>query len=357
MPASVEWIDDLSDFAQLEGEWEALLPADVHPFDQHCWYRCWWSAFGGDREMAVCTVWRDGKLAAALPLLREEGLLKGFINGHSLTTRPLALDHAALEKLVAAVRKEAARGMDLRGLPVRDPGLALLEAPVRGASALPLVVPAFASPFIDTCGDYETWRKENKHRWKGQLERQWRKMGRDYEAEFTLIEAPKDLDAEVAEGLRIEASGWKGAEGTAIESSPESASFYREMAAAFQARDELRFSWIVLDGTAVSFVFSLLYRNRFYELKAGYDEDYRSLAPGLVHRLAIIKRCFELGIDEYDMLGDEGGWKTRFSSGNRPHVNLRTYPRNPAGIAQYVYRSKLRPGLKQLRGKMRSRRG
>ncbi len=356
MLTAVEWVDDFGAFSALAAEWDALLPTDAHPFDLHCWYRCWWDTFGGDRELAVCTVRRDGRLVAAFPLLRERGVLKGFVNGHSLMTRPLAVDHAAMESLVEATQQGAKGGMELRGLPARDPGVAALEAAAGRASAMPLVAPAYASPFVDTRGDYESWREQNKHRWKAPLERKWRKMERDYEAELTLVEAPKDLDAEVAEGLRLEASGWKGEEGTAIESEPESAAFYREMARAFQERDELRFSWIVLDGIAVSFDFCLLHRNRLYTLKSGYDEDYRGLAPGLVHRLAIIKRCFELGIDEHDLLGDEVGWKTRFSAGNRPHVNLRTYPRSPAGLVRYGYKAKLRPRLKQVRDRVRARR-
>ena len=357
MQDTVEWVGDPGGFTAMADEWDALLPADAHPFDLSYWYRCWWHAFGGGRELAVCTVRREGTLTGAFPMFREEGLLKGFINGHSLTTRPLAVDHVAMETLVAAIQDGAKRGMELRGVPARDPGLAALEAAVGRASAMPLVAPAFACPFVDTRGDYDSWRQENKHRWKAPLERKWRKMERDYEAEFTLVEAPRDLDAEVAEGLRIEASGWKGEEGTAIESSPESAVFYREMARAFQARDKLRFSWIVLDGTAISFDFCLLHRNRLYTLKSGYDEDYRGLAPGLVHRLAIIKRCFELGIDEHDLLGDEIGWKTRFSSGSRPHVNLRSYPRGPVGMAKYGYQAKLRPRLKRVRDRFGPRHG
>jgi hypothetical protein len=119
------------------------------------------------------------------------------------------------------------------------------------------------------------------------------------------------------------------------------------MARAFQARDELRFNWIVLDGTAVSFDLCLLYRNRLYTIKNGFDEDYRGLAPGLVLRLGVIERCFELGIDAHELLGHEAGWKTRFASGNRPHVNLRTFPIGPVGLTRYAYRARLRPLLKR----------
>ena len=352
MPLRVEWAGDAEGFAALAEEWDALLPVDAHPFDLHCWYLAWWEAFGASSEMAVCTVRRDGRLAAAFPLRREGSRLLGFANDHSPLCRPLATDREAMEALVSAVA-ESARGLELRGLPAGDPSVAQLEAAAREASMLPLLEPAYASPFVDTSGDYETWRKENKHRWKAPLERLRRKMGRDYDAQFTFIEPPRDFERELEEGLRIEASGWKGEEGTAINSTPETAAFYRDVARSFLARDELRFNWIVLDGIAVSFDLCLLYRNRLYTVKNGFDESYRRLAPGLVLRLGVIERCFETEVDEHDLLGDEIGWKTRFASDNRPHLNLRTYPGGSIGHLRHRYRTRLRPRLKTAYGRLR----
>ncbi len=346
MAEVVEWVRDASAFAALADEWDALLSEDAHPFDLHCWLTAWWTAFGDDSQLAVCILRRDGALAGALPLHLEGRHLCGFGNDHAPLTRPLAVDPEALQALSAAVVESKPGYFEMLAIPEADPGLAGLEDACRKGSMLPVRESSYASPFVDTHGDYETWRKENKHRWKAPLERKWRKMERDFEAEFTLVEGPKDLDTELAEGLRIEASGWKGKGGTAIESAADTASFYRLMTKAFHERDELRFNWILLDGKAVSFDMCLLYRNRLYTLKSGYDEDYRNLAPGLVHRLAIIKRCFELEIDEHDLLGDEIGWKTRFASGNRPHVNLRAYRKSPLGYARHGYRHHLRPSLK-----------
>ncbi len=347
MPFDVEWIADLAGFVALAGEWDALLPADSHPFDLHSWYLAWWEAFGGSSRLAVCAVRREGHLVAVFPMRREGRGLRAFANYHAPMCRPLATDTEAMEALVRGVAEEAGPGgLELVGLPAGDPTVALLEAAARRAGMLPLLEPTYACPYIDTRGDYETWRKENKHRWKAPLERKWRKMERDHEAVFTMVEPPVDLDAEFDEGLRIEASGWKGEEGTAIDSAPDTAMYYRSLARIFHERGEVRLNWIHLDGVAVSFDFCLLYRRRLYTLKSGYDEDYRNLAPGLVLRLAVIKRCFETEVDTHDLLGDEIGWKTRFASGNRPHLDLRAYPRWPAGYLRYGYRSSLRPRLR-----------
>ena len=68
-----------------------------------------------------------------------------------------------------------------------------------------------------------------------------------------MVEAPTDLEADLTDGFRVEGSGWKGRSGTAIVSAPETETFYRGVARAFQRRNELRLSRIVLDGTTVAF--------------------------------------------------------------------------------------------------------
>ena len=95
-----------------------------------------------------------------------------------------------------------------------------------------IVEPGLSPPFVDTRGDWDEWRQKNKHRWKAPLEHEWRKIDRDHDAVWVLVEKPRDLEAELTEGLRIEASGWKGEGGTAIDSSPDTQLFYRKMAAA-----------------------------------------------------------------------------------------------------------------------------
>ncbi|MGB7686424.1 MAG: GNAT family N-acetyltransferase [Solirubrobacterales bacterium] len=345
MGLTVEWIGEAPGFAALAGEWKALLPADHFPFDLHCWYLAWWRAFGGDDELAVCTVRRDGELVAAFPLRRADGQLKPLANTHSPLYRPLARDEEAMRAVVAAAMKEGG-DLALTGLPARDSSVAQLRDGARAASKRLLAEPAYASPLVDTSGDLDAWRTQSKPRWGAPLERFRRKMGRDHEAEMEIVVAPRDLEAELADGFRVEASGWKGKAGTAIVSAPETETFYTDVARAFEARDELRFSRIVLDGQTAAFDLTLLHGGRLYLLKTGFDERFRRLAPGLVMRLSVIERCFEAGLRSHELLGEESEWKAKFATGSRPYISLRAYPRTPTGLARYTYRKSIRPGLR-----------
>ncbi len=350
--SEVEWVTEPQRFAALAAEWDALLGDDAQPFDLHCWQMAWWEAFGVDGELAVCTV-RDGtELVAGLALRTDGRRWAGFAPGHMPVHRPLARDAAAMEVLSAAVI-ERAPGFVLEGLPVGDQGVEALSAAAAARSRPFLLEPSYVSPIIEIYGGYEDWRKENKKRWGAPLERLRRKMGRDYEAEFSIVEPPADLEAELTEGFRVEASGWKGEAGTAIVSAPETERFYRLVGKAFAERDELRLSRIVLDGEAVAFDFCLLFDGRLYLLKTGIDERFRKLAPGLVMRLVTIERCFEQGLAAHELLGETSDWKLKFSTAERPHTTLRVFPRGPRGIAARGYRKNLRPTLKRTYRRLR----
>jgi CelD/BcsL family acetyltransferase involved in cellulose biosynthesis len=343
----IEWIANLTRFGELSTQWDALLEKDWHPFDLHGWYLAWWGVFGGSSRLAVCTAWRDGELVAALPLRAEDGRLSAMANYHSGMFRPLAVDDEAMKAVLAEVLTRRADEIELPMLPSADKALPLLEDEARSAGRRVLSEAGPVSPRVDTSGDIETWRKEKKARWKGRLARYRRKMIRDHDATFEIVVAPDDLEVWLQQGFQVEASGWKGSDGTAILSEPETAAFYREVARTFHARDELRLSRIVLDGEVVAFSFCLLAANRLYSLKAGYDESWGKLVPGLVMQLSIVERCFDLGLDAYELLGGTSDWKEKVSTGNRPQANVRIYPQTLSGALKYGYRARVRPSLKR----------
>jgi CelD/BcsL family acetyltransferase involved in cellulose biosynthesis len=342
---AVEWVTELSRFAELSAQWDALLPSGRRPFDLYCWYMAWWKAFGDGCELAICTVRDGGTLTGVLPLQHDGRDLQALANSHSGIFRPLASSPEAMAALVGAALQDA-RKLVIRDLRDRDPGIEALVDDARHAGMLSFSEPASRSSIVDTSGKLEDWIEQSNSSWKKRLRRYRRKMDKDYEVTFEIARSPADLEAELAEGFALEAGGWKGAAGTAIVSQPETEAFYREIAAAFHDRGELRLSRIALDGKAVAFSFCIEHGGRLYSLKAGYDESFRKIVPGLVMQLSIIESCFERGIEAYELLGEETEWKAKLATSTLSHSNLRAYRRRPVGIARYAYRAALRPQLR-----------
>ncbi|HEY7456610.1 MAG TPA: GNAT family N-acetyltransferase [Solirubrobacterales bacterium] len=357
MTLAVEWVEDIDAFAALGPEWEAMLPPDARPFDLHEWYSIWWGAFGAELQLALCTARRDGELVGVFPLARDGGRLVGLVNGHTGVFRPLARDPGALEALAAAALDAGTGEIELRLLAPDDPGRRQLEALAGAAGRRCLAEPGFVSPIVETGGELEDWRKGKNKSWKSRIARYGRKLQRDHDAQLSIVVAPDDLDAWLQEGFEIEAGGWKGEEGTAILSSPETEAFYGELARRFERRGELRLNRIAVDGKAIAFSLCLLGGDRrLYSLKAGFDESWKKQVPGLILQLEIVERCFELGLDAYELLGESSDWKGKVATAERAHVDLRIFPRGPVGALRYLYRAKLRPRVKRAYRRLRPRR-
>ncbi|MGH2714573.1 MAG: GNAT family N-acetyltransferase [Thermoleophilaceae bacterium] len=350
---TIEWVTADDRFEALAQEWNAVLGERSTPFDRHEWHAAWWRAFG-EGDLRICLAWRGDEVAGVLPLHTAAGGLASLANVHTPLFRPIAADAQALDAVLAAALADGRRGLELFALPTGESALAAAESHAARLGMRRLAEPIHVSPSVDTSGDFDTWRAAGKPRWGAPIERFRRKMARDHEAAFTIVEPPTDLDLQLDRGFAVEASGWKGANGTAILSAPDTAQFYREVARAFAARGELRLSAIELDGDLAAFDLTLLHRDRLYLLKTGFDERFRKLAPGLVMRLSIIERCFEAGIVEHDLLGDDSEWKRKFATTERAHIVFRAFARGPAGRCRHLYRAHGRPLLKRTRDRTRA---
>ena len=115
--------------------------------------------------------------------------------------------------------------------------------------------------------------------------------------------APSLLDA----FLDVEASGWKGEQGTgsAIRLHPALLSFYRAMATTFGGGDHGEINALFADGRCVAAEYCVRTGEGYACLKIGYDETYARLSPGhLLHAKTLERCCLDPGIKRYDQLSD-----------------------------------------------------
>jgi len=332
MSERVEWVSDERRLAELAPAWDELAGAG-DPFMTHAWR----DAFAPAGSARVCLVWRGRQLVGGLPLVQTPEGLRAMVNEQTPSFRPLGLDAAAMTALIGAGLTASGGVMALPMLPRDHPLVAHRQPAWRS-----LCSPHTTSPIIDCDGTFADWRELTRPRWRTPIERLARKMRREHDAQVRLVEAPEDLATTVEAFLALEAAGWKGREGTAIASSPATASFYRGVAEAFAARGELRSSSITLDGQLVAFAFCLLHDHRLWQLKIAFDEGHRGLAPGLVLHVEAVQRCYELGLRAYELLGDRSDWKDKFATSQREYVTWTGYARGLRPTGLYVARQAAR---------------
>ena len=61
----------------------------------------------------------------------------------------------------------------------------------------------------------------------------------------------------------------------------------------------------------------------------------------------MIERCFGLGLEAHELLGDDMPWKRLFATGERRHRRFGAYGRRPVPLARYGHRRAM-PALRRL---------
>lgn len=329
-----EWVVSADRFAELESAWEALAEKHCSPFLRHPWFSAWWKAFGGSRELRVCTLWDEDTLAAAFPLCRSRTGLRPLTNAHSNSFALLARDDRARSELIEIVLSVSPR-LKLDFVPEGDPTFDALIRSSQAQDRLLLVQPGPPSPTVDTRGELsEYW-------WglSGNARRDFRRCRRLLDGlrdvEQRILSEPEDLETELMRGFAIEGSGWKSRRGTAILDSSSTTTFYRDVAFSFARLGKLRLSTLSVGGTLAAFNLNLLDHDRIWGLKGGYDPTYAPYAPGLTLVLAEVERCFELGLSSLELLGGAEPWKRKLTRDTRQHWTIASFTKRPLPLFQY----------------------
>jgi CelD/BcsL family acetyltransferase involved in cellulose biosynthesis len=343
-----EVLEGVGAVERLAPEWDGLAdgagaPACMRPG----WVMAWWKAFGRGR-LEIVTLKRDGRLVGVVPMQRRNGELRSTSNYHTPSFGLLAADPAALRALATALVRSSPRRLTVAFLSEDESSLAALEASSRHARRLTIVRVLERCPYIPLDGTWENLLETRRHQFARELRRRRRRLHARGRFELDVQDGSRDLERYFEEGLTVEAAGWKGENGTAIASSPGTRGFYLEIARWLASRGSLRLSFLRLDGRALGFEFAFEEAGRYFLLKSGYDESYRSDAPGVLLRAATIERAFEVGLRRYDFLGKDDPWKREWTSTVEVQVQLQSFRRTPDATADWAAQRYLRPLARRL---------
>jgi len=332
------------------GEWEDLAErVGASPFLRPGWTEAWFRAFGRGR-LEVHAVRRDGRPAALVPLVRRGGVLASPTNWHSAEFGLLAEDAEAARALAEALPAAAGRRLSLAFLD-GDAAQHLADAARRQGRRV-LRRTQQRAPTVALEGDWEAYLAARSRNLRGDLARRRRALAARGRVALEVTGA-EDLEARLAEGFTLEASGWKGARRTAMSSRPEVRAFYAEVARWAAARGWLRLAFLRLDGVPLAFDLALEQGGVHWMLKTGFSEAHRELGPGKVLRGEMIARAFRAGLRSYELLGDAEPWKLQWASRTRARELVQAFRSTPLGLCDWTLVCYGRPLAKGLRDRLR----
>ena len=354
---NVEVITTSRAFAELETAWNALVTEAgvTHPFVTHEWMWTWWECFGAGAELHILVVRdRDGVIGIA-PLMRKRERLFGR---SLMSLQLLANDHTPRCEFIAGAKREKAFAAIADYLASQSSSwdmVALREMPETSASVEELPVHArrdgvlwgkrlsYSSPYLVL---EEAWEEtlSSKRRWF--LRNRLKKLAAHGDVRLDVVSS---ADASALEdGLRLEAAAWKGEAGTAITSDARVRLFYTALAERAARRGWLRLQFLTVAERRVAFAYSLVYANRMYLLKPGFDPEFAAYSPGNLLTHLVLRDARACGIESYDFLGRDDGWKRQWSTRTLPHYWVFLFADRPWMRAAHYAKFELIPVLQKL---------
>ena len=357
-PALVQWLEGRAAFDALAPEWDALVArTDDQLFYRHAFLSLWLDAFAPGARLAVLVQREGGRLVAALPLLRRRLRVCGLparawcapANLHSCRSDLLAEDPAAAARAFAAALA-ARRDWDLVQLCDVPPG-GRAERLLAAAPESGLLAGRWASlrpPYVALPATMEALERRLGSKHRTALRSRRRRLAARGRVTLERIAGGDRMEQALAEGLALEASGWKGRAGTAIRQHPATLRFYTTLAQEAADRGALALWFLRVDGRAVAFQYLLEHRDRCLLLKQAYDEAWRDCGPGQLLMEDVLRAAIRRGFAEFDLLGDDAPAKRLWTDRTRQHGWIFLF-RGPWGRLLHALKFRVAPWLRRRR--------
>ena len=327
---TVERITRLAAFEALADEWDALASTAPTPLVQHAWLLANARSPGEEPELAVFIARRDGRLAAAAPLVVDRSgvvpRLRILAHQREEPERFLGEDEEALAAVCEAVLS-AGRAVVLSRLVADSPEARLLGTLARrsGFGVLrPSTSRYYFTPFGENWPAFEAAMDSKKRSRLKRMRRQLEEHGRvTFEV---LCPDEASVEAAVAEVQQVEARSWKARAGSAMLVKPEAGRYMAEYARLAARRGMLRVSLLRLNGEAIAGQIDVEHGGRLWGLKMGADERWLKYGPGILANHELFQWCVERGLEGCEHLGQAEEWQRRWPFEVRELSTFRFYP-------------------------------
>jgi CelD/BcsL family acetyltransferase involved in cellulose biosynthesis len=353
-------ISDPVDFRGLEREWNDLVTTSNDSlFLRHEFFRVWWESFGSSMRIQVLTGRApDGRLVAALPLMRQDSTIRGvpvrqavsMANHHScrfdmIAENPVAAGEAFFSYLAGQDDWDVLRIAD-----VPQDGQAWHLYHAAAGKGFPVGAwESQRSPYLQLPPTEDELQGRVSSQLRSTARRRHRQMEKRGAVEFERLDGA-NLNPFLDDFFAVERSGWKGRDGTACDQDEQTRSFYTRLADIAKERDWLSMFRLTLDGRTVAFHYGLTYGSDYLLPKLAFREEFSDLSPGLVLMHEVLLNCIGRNLRKIDFLGSDDEWKTRWSPSVLPHSWLYVFRRNLKGRLLQSAKFRWGPWLKRLLG-------
>jgi len=347
-------LEVVPDLPGLASEWDDLADRmDAAPFLRPGWFEAWWAAFGTG-ELELVALRRGEQLVAVLPLTRWRGGFRSPTNDHTPRFGPLVKDREAASDLARALLARKPRALRMEYIDSSSTGVSELRDQARKANYRLLEREWERPPYVAIDGTWEEYQRALEGKIRRDLARRRRRLADEGRVELDIRNGVDHLPELLNEGWALEPSGWKSREGTAVRSRPETQAFYTALADWAARRGILRLSFLRVGSRSVAFQYGLEDAGVYYFLKGGYDQGFRSFAPGKLLVQALLERAFEENLTRFEFLGADDRFKLDWTSTRHNLTLFEAFAPSAAGLLGWATEAYGRPTAKKAAAGARS---
>jgi CelD/BcsL family acetyltransferase involved in cellulose biosynthesis len=326
----------LTPLADIDADaWRALArrAADPNGYYLPDWELAVNASAPGRTGASALAAWQDTMLVGLLPVVSMWQAYKiplpALVSADPYATlcsppldHGLAIDAAAT--LMRAARQSGARALVLREVALDGAAMKAFKTVLRGEGVRPRVLQWNLRACLDATRDADELLRDALGGGKlKELRRQRRRLAEHGTVRFEVARAAPDVARAIETFLKLEASGWKGARGTALANAAGDAAFIRRAAPALAATGHCEIVTLYTGATAIASGIVLRHQSRAFFFKLGVDERFAKYSPGVQLTLDLTRHlCADPAIASADSTARADHpminpiWRGRFAIGD-----------------------------------------
>lgn len=196
---------------------------------------------------------------------------------------PVGVWHCFLEKLSRSA--DTPRTVLAPHMPTGRGAFAALEEALAMSNRHMARVETFARAAVEHVNDFNRYTEAYGTKRNKDIRRRERRLNELGMVEMRTVTDPDGKRAALEAFFRIEASGWKGKEQSAMACTPET----KALAEAVFLSDCAEFDVLSVDGKPITVNANLLRNGALYTLKTAYDEAFHACSPGIMLDLHVVR--------------------------------------------------------------------
>jgi CelD/BcsL family acetyltransferase involved in cellulose biosynthesis len=357
-------------------QWQALAERAAEPNGYYLpeWELAVNASAQGRTGASALVAWSEDRLIGLMPVISLWHALKiplpALVSAHPYGTlcappldRSMALDAAA--QLMQQARNTGAHALVLRDMSLKGAAMQAFAEVSRQHGLRPRALQSGLRACLDATRDADQLLHDALGTKKlKELRRLRHRLAEHGAVQFDIARAPQDVASALETFLALEASGWKGARGTALAQNDGDARFIRRATTALAASGQCEIVTLRAGEVPVAAGIVLRHQDRAFFFKIGVDQRFAKFSPGVQLTLELTRHlCADPAIASADSTASPDHpminpiWRGRFAIGD---VLIPLRPGDPvvsmihaAIAARNTAREQIRRGIAFIRKRRR----